>query len=391
MTDIATNTTPKAVKEIMRAMLAIPPVVHGNILIVDDAEFNRELLETLLTGWGYACELAASGAEALEKIGSEIDLVLMDVHMPEMDGLEATRRIRCDPAQGDLPIIIVTALSGKQERLRAVEAGANDFVEKPIDKTELQVRIASLLKLKVGQDQIKRNKIELERSVELRTEELRSALEMMADAQAREHEAHIDTIGRLAIAAEYRDENTANHIRRVGEYCAVIAQALQLPLYDVESLRKASPMHDVGKIGIPDGVLLKPGKFTLGERRQMEQHTLIGARILGGSSSELLQIGECIALTHHEKWDGSGYPRGLAGEAIPLYGRICAVADVFDALTSERPYKDAFSNENALAILREGRGTHFDPAILDVFLANFNAVLRIQREYADPNLTALAA
>ena len=324
-------------------MLVMPPVAHANILIVDDAEFNRELLETLLTGWDYACVIASSGAEALERLNADVDLVLMDVHMPDMDGLEATRRIRRDPTYNDLPIIIVTALSGKQERLRAVEAGANDFVEKPIDRAELQVRIASLLKIKAGQDQIKRHKGELERAVEQRTEELRAALEMMAEAQAREHEAHIDTIERLAIAAEYRDENTANHIRRVGEYCAVIAQALRLPVYDVESVRKASPMHDVGKIGIPDGLLLKPGKFTPEERCQMEQHTWIGARILGGSTSELLQIGECIALTHHEKWDGSGYPRGLSGEAIPLYGRICAVADVFDALTSDRPYKTALS------------------------------------------------
>ena len=369
----------------------MPPSAPGHILIVDDGEFNRELLETLLTSWGYVCEMASSGAEGLARLGPEIDLVLMDVHMPDMDGLEATRQIRRDPERSDLPVIIVTALSGKQERLRAVEAGANDFVEKPIDKIELQVRIASLLKMKAGQDQIKRHKIELERAVAQRTEELRAALEMMAEAQAREHEAHLDTVNRLAIAAEYRDENTANHIRRVGEYCALIARALRLPIYDVESLRKASPMHDVGKIGIPDGLLLKPGKLTLEERRQMEQHTLIGARILGRSSSELLQIGECIALTHHEKWDGSGYPKGLAGEDIPLYGRICAVADVFDALTSARPYKIAFSNGKALEILREGRGTHFDPAILDVFLACFDEVLQIQREYADTELLTLAS
>ena len=375
----------------MRGSFTRPSVTPGRILVVDDGEFNRELLEALLIGWGYACEMASSGAEGLAQLRPEIDLVLMDVNMPEMDGLEATRRIRNNPAHSDLPIIIVTALSGKQERLRAVEAGANDFVEKPIDKTELQIRIASLLKMKAGQDQIKRHRVELERAVELRTEELRAALEMMVEAQAREHEAHLDTVNRLAIAAEYRDENTANHIRRVGEYCALIAQALRLPVYDVESLRKASPMHDVGKIGIPDGLLLKPGKLTLAERRQMEQHTLIGARILGGSSSELLQIGECIALTHHEKWDGAGYPRGLAGEAIPLYGRICAVADVFDALTSARPYKSAFCNEKALQIMREGRGTHFDPAILDVFLAHFDAALRIQREYADLELVTLAS
>ncbi len=374
----------------MRETLA-QTVGAGCILIVDDGEINRELLETLLAGWGHTCEMAASGGEALARLRPEIDLVLMDVQMPDMDGLEATRRIRAIAAYSDLPVIIVTALSGKQERLRAVEAGANDFVEKPIDRTELQLRIASLLKMKAGQDQIKRHRIELEQAVAQRTEELRTALEMMVEAQEREHEAHLDTIGRLAIAAEYRDENTANHIRRVGEYCALIARALHLPIYDVEALRKASPMHDVGKIGIPDGLLLKPGRLTPEERRQMEQHTLIGARILGGSSSELLQIGECIALTHHEKWDGTGYPRGLSGAAIPLYGRICAVADVFDALTSERPYKGAFSNEKALEILRDGRGTHFDPAILDVFLARFDEALQIQRNYADRDIMPLAA
>jgi putative two-component system response regulator len=356
----------------------------AHLLIVDDEELNRELLEGLVECLGHTSELAGDGQEALARLCPAIDLVLLDVMMPGMDGLEVARRIRAHPEYGDLPIVMVTALAEKADRLRAVEAGANDFITKPVDRTELRVRTGSLLKMKAAQDEVKRHQAELEALVQTRTSALRLALTEVVDAQEETHRAHLDTIRRLGMAAECRDGQTAAHLERVGRYCAVLGRRLGLPEHEVEILRYASLMHDVGKIGTPDAILRKPGPLTADEREQMQQHTLIGASLLRDSASELLQAGEIIVLSHHEKWDGSGYPNGLRGEEIPLYGRICAVADVFDALTSPRPYKETFSNEQAYATLRSGRGTHFDPVILDLFFAHLDEITAIQQQYRDP-------
>ncbi len=351
------------------------------ILIVDDEEQNRELLQALLESFGYESEKACDGFEALAKMKLGIDLILLDVMMPGMDGFEVATRIREDPVDGDVPIIIVTSLTDKQDRLRAVGVGANDFITKPIDKTELQLRTASLLKMKEAQDAIKKHSVKLEAMVAKRTADLRKALEDMVKAQRNTHEAHLDTIHRLSIAAEYKDEDTAAHIHRMSRYSELIAKGLSLPPGEVETVLHANPMHDVGKIGIPDSILLKPGKLDEEEWKIMKEHSIIGSRILSGSSSSVVEAGEVIARSHHEKWDGSGYPQGLRGEEIPLWGRICGVADVFDALTSNRPYKRAFSNEKALGIMREGRGTHFDPRPLDIFFECLDEVLSIQAKY----------
>jgi len=353
------------------------------VLIVDDEELNRELLVEILSSYGHNCEVAANGAEALSVLNCDTDLVLLDVMMPVMDGFETVSQIRAHPVCGDVPIIMVTAMTDKRDRLRAVTLGANDFVAKPIDRLELRVRTDAQLALKASRDALKRHKAELEATVLERTADLRLALEELAGVQKSTHEAYIDTIHRLALAAEFKDEQTAAHIARVSHYCAMIARGLQLPESEVEIIFRASPMHDVGKIGIPDSILRKPGKLTPEERAIMEQHTLIGSRILGGSASTLLQAGEVIAISHHEKWDGSGYPHRLAGEAIPIYGRICAIADVFDALVSKRSYKDAFPNEQVYEMLREGRGAHFDPQLLDVFFAHLDETTAIQRQYAE--------
>jgi putative two-component system response regulator len=205
----------------------------------------------------------------------------------------------------------------------------------------------------------------------------------VVDAQQETHQAHLDTIHRLGMAAECRDGQTAAHLERVSHYCAILARRLGLPEREVAILRHASLLHDVGKIGTPDAILRKPGPLTAAERELMQQHTLIGANLLSDSASELLRAGETIVLTHHEKWDGSGYPNGLKGDEIPLYGRICAVADVFDALTSRRSYKEPFSNEQAYEILRSGRGSHFDPRIVDLFFAHLDAIVTIQQQYRD--------
>lgn len=353
------------------------------VLIVDDEEPNRLVLREMIEILGYDAEIARDGMDALAIVKLDIDLVLLDVNMPGMDGFEVARRIRQDPEVADLPIIQVTALTSHQDRLRAVEAGANDFIGKPVDSTELRVRCASLLKMKQQQDAIKAHQAELENTVERRTSALRLALSQRAEAERRAYQAHLDTIHRLAIAAEYKDEDTASHIHRMSRYCGVLAEAIHLQPGEIESLVHASPMHDVGKMGIPDGILLKPGKLEPDEWEVMKTHTTIGGRILGGSDSELLEAGKVIALSHHERWDGSGYPAGIGGEDIPLSGRIAAVADVFDALTTKRPYKVAMPNEEAFEIIRKGRGSHFDAELVDHFFGNLDQILAVQKQYRD--------
>lgn len=337
------------------------------ILVVDDVEQNRVVVGALVETLGYDVESARDGLEALAKLADGFDLVLLDVMMPGLSGFDVLRRMRRDPRWQDLPVIMVTALDSRADRVQAVSAGASDFIAKPVDRTELVVRISSQLRLKEAQDSLKRHRAELERTVEERTSELRRSLEETAEAQRRTWAAHLDTIRCLVLAAEFKDRHTAGHIQRISHYSTILARALGLPASEIEQLRHTAPMHDVGKIGIPDAILLKEGPLTPEERNVMQSHTLIGSQLLSGSTSELLRAGEVIALTHHEKWDGTGYPRGLSGLEIPLTGRICALVDVFDALTSHRPYRRALSNAQALEILREGRGSHFDPEHLACF------------------------
>lgn len=345
------------------------------ILIVDDEEINLKVLSGFVESFGYDYRLSDSGHDALEML-DQADLVLLDVMMPDMDGFEVVRRIRKIPGYQDLPVIMATALSDQRDRLDAVSAGASDFITKPVDATELRIRLDAHLRLKRYHDQVMRYQDNLERLVAERTQ----ALE---EAQAATVAAHLETLRRLSQAAEYKDEETAQHIERMSRYCALLAEKLGMDKEEVDLVLHASPMHDIGKIGIPDSILLKPGPLTPEEWDIMKTHTVIGAGILDSPSSVYLEQGRIIALSHHEKWDGSGYPRGLAGEDIPLYGRICAVADVFDALTSRRPYKQPYSNEKALSIMREGRGTHFDPDLLDLFMDNIDSVFAIQRQYRD--------
>lgn len=353
------------------------------ILIVDDDDVTRKITQTLVEGLGHAPEPACDGIEALAKLRLDVDLVLLDVMMPGLDGYEVCRRIRQSPRNNDVPVIMVTSLAGGEDRLRAVEAGANDFIAKPVDKTELRVRSASLLKIKDAQDALKRYQAQLEELVEQRTASLRKALEEMADAQRLAYRAQLDTVERLAIVAEYKDKVTAKHIHRMSQYCAILARGLRLPPGEVELILHASRMHDVGKIAVPDAILRKPSGLDGIEWTVMRGHPAVGGLILADSSSQLLQAGRVIALSHHERWDGRGYPSGLEGERIPLWGRICAVADVFDAVTSVRPYKPAFSTEEAFRILREGRGTQFDPQVVDSFFDNLDEILSIWATHRD--------
>ena len=346
------------------------------ILIVDDEPFNIMLLKGLLTRMGCDAVGANNATTALKTLDRTYDLVLSDVMMPEMDGFEMVRQIRKNPETLDIPIIMVTTLSEKEDRLKAVEAGANDFITKPVDKLELSVRTRSLLDLKARQDDVKRFEAELHQMVETRTVQLRRALRNLKNAS-------YETVNRLAGAAEFKDDDTASHIKRMSRFCALIAEKAGLSDHEVELILHASPMHDIGKIGIPDAVLLKPGQLVADEWRLMKRHPEFGAKILADADTDLLRASEQIALTHHEKWDGSGYPNGLSGEEIPLYGRICAVADVFDALTSRRPYKAPFSIEKSIEIMKAGSGSHFDPRLLDLLLNSMDRILEIKYRFQD--------
>lgn len=349
------------------------------ILVMDDEDINRKVLSSMLQALGYDSLVASSGIQGLELFTPHVDLVLLDIMMPEMNGFEVAEAIRARDDGKDVPIIMITALSAKEDRLRSVKAGANDFISKPIDAMELEVRMASLLKIKDYHDEIRRYKETLEDMVEAKTKALKMALTNLHVAQESTIKAHLETLNRLSVAAEFKDEDTAHHIQRMSRYSALIAEKHGLAEDQVDLILNASPMHDIGKIGIPDAILLKPASLDVDEWKIMQRHCEIGAKIMDSTSSCYLSAGCEIAISHHEKWDGSGYPLGIAGEDIPLFGRICAIADVFDALTSLRPYKEAFSNEKALKIMRDGRGTHFQPELLDLFFDAMAEVEAIQR------------
>jgi putative two-component system response regulator len=360
------------------------PAARKRILVIDDDRTTRTITLMLVQALGHDVESASDGIEGLAKLRLGVDMVLLDVVMPGLDGFEVCRRIRLDPCGTDVPVIMVTSMGSREDRLRAVEVGANDFIAKPVDETELRIRSASLLKMKDATDALKNYRTRLEEMVEERTASLRKALVEMAEAQRLAYLAQLDTVERLAIVAEYKDKVTARHIQRMSEYSAVLARGLNLPPGDVELILHGSRMHDVGKIAVPDAILRKPSSLDGSEWSVMRLHPTIGSIILDNSTSQVLQAGRLIALCHHERWDGAGYPRGLAGENIPLWGRICSVADVFDAITSERPYKAAFTNDEALRLLREGRGTQFDPRVVDVFFEHLDEILAVQAKFRDP-------
>jgi len=259
------------------------------------------------------------------------------------------------------------------DRVKGIEAGCDDFISKPFNKIELLARVRSLLKVKAYNDLLKNYRIELESEITRRTKDLKHAFEKIKAAS-------LDTIYRLSIASEYKDDNTGAHIKRISGYSAAVARRMGLDGSMIETILYASPLHDVGKIGIPDRILMKPGKLDPAEWKIMQQHSVIGARILQGSDAEFIRLGETIAHYHHEKWDGSGYPDQLKGNEIPIAARIVAIADVFDALISRRPYKKPFSLENSLAIIREGRGSHFDPEVVDAFFAIQPEILALKEQ-----------
>jgi two-component system response regulator RpfG len=342
----------------------------SSILIIDDQFTSRKILEQLVSTLSGHIEAKsfADPVQALEWAAAHHpDLVLTDYKMPNMDGIEFTRKFR--EIHPDIPLVVVTALEEKEIRYQALEAGATDFLTKPIDHTECRARCRNLLLLSHHQRLIKDRAQLLEKKVDEATREI----------LVREQE----TLLRLAKAGEYRDEETGNHILRMAKFARLMAEKLGLPESDCHVIEVAAPMHDIGKIGIPDGILLKPGKLDAEELRIMRTHTRIGYEILKDSPSKYLQMGAVIALGHHERYDGTGYPSRLRGYEIPLEARIVAVADVFDALTSVRPYKKAWSIQDALNYLNAERGKHFDSVCVDAFLAQFDKILGIRERFLD--------
>lgn len=341
------------------------------VLVIDDNAVSLRVMTAMVRQFEDVEPVAFDDpVEAMAWCQREVpDLVLVESMMAELDGIAFMEQLRQIAGREDTPVLVVTAGDARGLRDRALERGANDYLCRPIDPAEFMARVRNMLLLRRNQRQLGDRAQWLSEAVRQATTEL----------LAREQ----DTIFRLARAAEYRDPETGFHVQRMAAYSHHVARHLGLSVPDLDLLLKAAPMHDVGKVGIPDHILLKPGRLTPEEFEQMTKHAVMGYEILKGSTSALLQAAAQIALTHHEKWDGSGYPLKLAGEKIPLFGRIAAVADVFDALTSERPHKPAWEVERAAMTVREGRGGHFDPACVDAFFQDWEAVLAVRERYQD--------
>jgi response regulator RpfG family c-di-GMP phosphodiesterase len=338
-------------------------------LSVDDNEVNLMLIESMADNIGLNVQSFLDPLQALSYAqNNTVDIAFVDYMMPEMDGISFIRELR--HAQNDIPIIMITAMHEDEAiRLEALTAGATEFLYKPLNTSEFLARVQNLLALRQNQRLLQDKAFHLEFEIRKATQEI----------SAREFES-LTLIGR---AAEYKDTETGNHIRRVASYSRLLAEKLGQSAEFQDAIFHAAPLHDIGKIGIPDAILLKPAKLTPEEFEIMKTHTTIGFEIARQSKSKYLKLGAVIALAHHEKWDGSGYPKGLAGEAIPLMGRITTVADVFDALTSTRPYKRAWSFEEALNQLKKDAGTHFDPTIIATFAGCLSSVQAIYEQFKD--------
>ncbi|WP_417552003.1 HD domain-containing phosphohydrolase [Marinomonas fungiae] len=334
----------------------------ATILVVDDIADNIDVISNILSDQ-YDIKAANQGPLALKILERfEVDLILLDIMMPNMDGYEVCQRIKDNPKLSNIPIIFLTAMDSHEDEQRGFDLGAVDFISKPFSAAILKARVASQLKLANYAK-------ELEQQVCERTQEL--AL------------SRLEIVERLALAAEFRDNETGNHVIRVGEYCRCIASHIGLASDECDLIAISAPLHDIGKIAIPDNILLKPGRLTEDEFRIMQSHAEAGAKILDGSQSELLKAASAIARSHHEKWDGSGYPDGLKGDEIPLYARIATLCDVYDALSSVRPYKSAWKKEEVEAYINELSGSQFDPKLVEHFNQVKEDFYQILQRYKD--------
>ncbi len=365
----------------------------AKIIVVDDEPTNVRIISKYLKDSGYTNIISTSNAlSAFNMIQQEQpDVIVLDVMMPGVSGLDILQNIRSTPNMIHTPVLILTASNDKATRIQSLEHGATDFLTKPIEDSELILRIRNALTLKAHHDHLANYTDILKHEVDQQTRALKRS--------------QLEVIYRLARAAEFRDNETGKHVLRVGHYAQIVARKMGLGENIAIMIGHAAPLHDVGKIGIPDSILLKPGKLTPEEHEIMQTHSAmgkqvfdrlsdsevlsyqghadVGHRLLGDSRSPILQMASRIAISHHEKWDGTGYPLALAGEDIPIEGRVTAVADVFDALSSKRPYKPAFPLDKCFIILEEQRGTHFDTIVLDAFFAARKEIVEVQIEFAD--------
>lgn len=346
-------------------------ILHAKILIVDDQAPNVTLLEKMLKHAGYTnvTGITDSRNAVSTYLDNNVDLLLLDIRMPHLDGFDVMSQLQEAVSDDYLPILVLTAELAVETRAKALCNGAKDFLTKPFEQLEVLQRIHNILEVRLLHNQVKAQNQNLEETVMKRTQEL---------AHSR-----FEIIQRLGHAAEYKDNETGNHILRMSKFSQILARAVGLSQAESDMILAASPMHDIGKIGIPDRVLLKRGKLDKEEWAIMKTHVNIGVDLLSGSESPLMILAKNIALLHHEKWDGTGYPNGLAGEDIAIEGRICALCDVFDALTSERPYKQAWPVDDAMAFIREQSGKHFDPKLVTLFENILEEVLAFRNKHMD--------
>jgi two-component system response regulator RpfG len=358
-----------------KAQVRVLPSARNTVMVVDDQSTGRAILEQVVRGLDerVVVEGFARPVDAVVWATRHIsDLVLVDYMMPEMDGIEFVKRLRALPGYEHVPIVMITVHDDRKVRYAALDAGITDFLTKPIDARECLARCRNLLTL---------------RRQHVILEDRRRLLEHMVEDATREvREREKETLLRLARAGEFRDEETGYHLIRMSRYSRLIANAIGLDQDEAETVELAAPLHDIGKIGIPDHILLKADKLDGAEWEVMRRHPLIGHEILKGSASKYVRMGALIALGHHEKYDGSGYPNGLVGDHIPLCARIVAVADVYDALTSVRPYKNAWPSEQAFEYVTSQAGRHFDPRMVEAFSGMKKQVLQVQHEWRDPLL-----
>ncbi len=350
---------------------ALADIHNAKILIVDDNMANVALLEAILEEDDFTQLFSTTDPRQVLPLYRQhhFDLILLDIRMPEMSGIEVLEQLAEVLRNDFVPVIVLTAQTDQETRQQALASGAKDFVTKPFEDWEVLLRIENTLQSRMFYTrQVMRADL-LEREIIKSTQEIR--------------ETQFEIVQRLGAAGELRDNETGAHVKRMSHMCSLLASKRELGREFAELLLYASTMHDVGKIGIPDSILLKPGRLSAEEWQIMKQHPLIGARIIGDHKSKLISLARETALFHHEKWDGSGYPHGIAGDAIPIAARIAAICDVFDALTSERPYKKAWSVEQAVGVLEEESGKHFEPAMVELFIANLPEILVIKESYLD--------